>query len=97
MNMRFMDIVRWLMSKSAFTDAHQILVKALAHAREAAGLQQVELAQRIGKSQSYISNIERGQRRVDVIEFIVIVKAMGGDPPAIFESIAGEVPDEIGI
>lgn len=85
------------MSKSAFTDAHQILIRALARAREKAGLQQVELAQKIGKKQSYISNIERGQRRVDVIEFIAIVKALGGDPSATFADIAEEMPDNIEI
>jgi transcriptional regulator with XRE-family HTH domain len=85
------------MSKSAFSNAHQFLVKGLTQAREAAGLHQADLAKKIGKNQSYISNIERGQRRVDVIEFIVIVRAMNGDPVRIFSEIARDMPDDVTI
>jgi transcriptional regulator with XRE-family HTH domain len=85
------------MSKSAFTDAHRILVQALAHARREAGIHQADLAAKIGKDQSYISNIERGQRRVDVIEFYTIVKAMNADPVDLFSRIARALPDTINI
>lgn len=85
------------MSKSAFSDAHQLLVKGLTQAREAAGLHQADLAKKIGKNQSYISNIERGQRRVDVIEFIVIVKAIGGDPVRMFSEVVSGMPGEVAI
>ncbi|NIJ39252.1 transcriptional regulator with XRE-family HTH domain [Sphingopyxis panaciterrae] len=85
------------MSKSAFSAAHQLLVKGLTQAREAAGLHQADLAKKIGKNQSYISNIERGQRRVDVIEFIVIVEAMNGDPVRMFSEVVSGMPDEVAI
>lgn len=37
--------------------------------REAAGVTQAELAERLGQTQTYVSKCERGQRRVDVVEF----------------------------
>ena len=85
------------MSKSAYTKAHQMLVTTLAQMRREAGLHQADLAQKIGKDQSYISNIERGQRRVDVIEFYAILKAMGIDPVKAFATIAKKMPETIDI
>lgn len=85
------------MSKSAFTDAHRMLIDALAHARRDAGLHQADLAERLGKDQSFISNIERGQRRVDVIEFYAIVRAMGADPVELFSKVAKFLPDRVEI
>ena len=83
------------MPKSAFTDAHRILVSALAQARRDRGLQQVELAARLGKDQSYISNIERGQRRVDVVEFYALARAIGLDPVEWFTQIVGDFPEVV--
>ena len=42
---------------------------------------------RIGRDQTFISLIERGQRRVDVIEFISLARALGDDPVTLFERI----------
>lgn len=80
------------MSKSAFTDAHRILVSALAQTRRDCGLQQAELAALLGKDQSYISNIERGQRRVDVVEFYAIARALKRDPVEWFARIVKDFP-----
>ncbi len=71
------------------------MVAIMAQTRRDAGLHQADLAQLIGKDQSFISNIERGQRRVDVIEFLVITRAMCVDPIDIFSRIAGDIPDEV--
>ena len=83
------------MSKSAFTDAHRILVSALAQTRRDNELQQAELAARLGKDQSYISNIERGQRRVDVVEFYALARAMGLDPVGWFARIVRDFPETV--
>ena len=80
------------MSKSTFSDAHQILVEQLTAARKQAGMKQEELAALIGKDQSYISNIERGQRRVDVVEFYALARAMNVDPVDLFSDIAVKLP-----
>lgn len=85
------------MSKSAFTDAHRILVNAIAQMREEHGLQQVELAARLGKNQSYISRIEGGQRRVDVVEFYAIARAIGIDPIVWFSGIVKDFPATVDV
>lgn len=85
------------MSKSAFSDAHQILVGQLTAARKQSGLKQEELAGLIGKDQSYISNIERGQRRVDVVEFIVLARAMSVDPIILLQAVIAQIPDQLAI
>nr|WP_246659871.1 helix-turn-helix transcriptional regulator [Methylosinus sporium] len=53
-------------------------------ARERAGLTQEGLAERIGRTQSFVSKYERGERRLDVVEFAEFVKAMDLDPSAVF-------------
>ena len=85
------------MSKSAFSDAHQILVEQLTAARKQSGLKQEELAALIGKNQSYISNIERGQRRVDVIEFVALARAMNADPIKMLAAMVSKLPRSIAI
>lgn len=85
------------MSKSAFSDAHQILVERLTAARKQSGMKQEELAALIGKDQSFVSNIERGQRRVDVIEFYVIAKALEVEPIALFSEIVKRLPKQVRI
>lgn len=85
------------MPSSAFTDAHKLLIQALTAARKAAGLKQTELAAKLGKDQSFISNIERGERRVDVIEFIALSRAIGVDAADLLEKLATDLPAQIDI
>lgn len=42
----------------------------LKEARSKAGLTQTQLAQRLGKPQSYVAKVEGGERRLDVIEYV---------------------------
>jgi transcriptional regulator with XRE-family HTH domain len=55
------------------------LLELLLAAREKAGLTQQQLADRLGKPQSFISKYEGGERRIDVIEFIAIADALDMD------------------
>jgi transcriptional regulator with XRE-family HTH domain len=56
------------MPKSIHSREYITVVKKLREAREAAGLTQAEAAENLAKPQSYISKIERGERRIDVVE-----------------------------
>jgi transcriptional regulator with XRE-family HTH domain len=60
---------------------------ALAAARDRAGLTQAQLAKLLRKPQSFVSNYERGQRRIDVLELLRIVEALRGDARAVFKDI----------
>ncbi|WP_374452789.1 multiprotein-bridging factor 1 family protein [Phenylobacterium sp.] len=79
------------MPKTIFGGDHQHLVEVLTEARKSASLTQVELSQRLGRDQTFISLIERGQRRVDVIEFIGMAKAMGTDPTEVFAEVVSRI------
>lgn len=67
-----------------FTDDYAELVDLLIEARLAAGLTQRALARRIGKVQSHICAIEQRQRRVELLEFYHISRALNADPVAMF-------------
>lgn len=75
------------MAKSIFTREHRCFIEALRDARKSAGLTQIQLSERLGKNQSYISNIERGQRRLDVIEFIRVSEALSQEPSRLFDDL----------
>jgi transcriptional regulator with XRE-family HTH domain len=49
-------------------------------ARKSAGLTQQALAARLKKPQSFVAKYEGGERRLDVVEFIAIARALGADP-----------------
>ena len=54
--------------------------KCVAFLRDQRGVRRVtqqELAERLGKPQSFVSKIERGDRRLDVVEFVRVAKALG--------------------
>lgn len=70
-----------------FTARYERLRKLLVGARKAAGLTQAELAVKLGRPQSYVSKYERGERRLDVIEFLEVTKAVGAKPVSILQKI----------
>lgn len=65
----------------------RVVGECLAGARKKAGLSQDELASKLGKPQSFVSAYERGQRRVDVLEFLRIAKILDADPQTILAAI----------
>lgn len=57
-----------IMTRSVGTKEYAYFVERLRKAREEAGLTQVEVARKLKRPQSHISNVESGQQRVDVVE-----------------------------
>lgn len=85
------------MPKSVFTDAYRELLALLIETRKSAGITQADLAQRLGRPQPFVSYLERGERRIDVIEFCAISKALGADPLTLFARLLDRLPDHIDI
>ena len=54
-----------------------ILQNLLRDIRLEAGLNQVDLANRLGQPQSYVSRYETGERRLDLLELREICEALG--------------------
>jgi transcriptional regulator with XRE-family HTH domain len=76
------------MSRTLDTRRHEALRAFLVERRKIAGLRQVGLAKRLGRSQSYVSNIEIGQKHVALIELIEWAEAIGFDPEEAIMEIA---------
>ena len=75
--------------KTLRTRGHRTLIEILVAAREGAGLTQRDLAARLRRPNSFVGRMEAGERRVDVIEFIEIAKALGCDPKELFGRLLG--------
>ena len=67
------------MAKTIRSNGHEALCQALIAARQAAGLTQAELAQRLQCHQSLVARIESGERRIDVVELVVLSRALETD------------------
>ncbi len=48
--------------------------------REKAKLSPALVADKLGVNQTYVSKYEKGERRLDLIEFLEIAEAVGFDP-----------------
>jgi transcriptional regulator with XRE-family HTH domain len=78
--------------KSLYTPAYDRFLAELRKARTAAGLTQVEASDRLGRPQSFISNCESGERRVDLVEFLAFCRLYGIDPCKVIHAVDEHVP-----
>lgn len=69
------------MAKSIYTREYTAVTRLLREAREAAELTQVELAEKLGQSQSFVSKYERGERRLDIIQLRTVCLTMSVSLP----------------
>ena len=63
--------------KTLATRRHKALIALLIEKRQAAGLTQAQLAEKLGEYQSFVARLESGQRRVDVVEFLELAEILG--------------------
>lgn len=82
------------MTKSIFTKRYEKFRNLLTKARKNAGLTQSELAEKLSRPQSFVSKYERGERRLDVVEFLEISQALGISPPVFFEKLEYDDSEE---
>lgn len=75
------------MPKSVFSEEYNRFRKLLIEARKDAKLTQAELSAKLERPQSYVSKYERGERRLDLIEFLQITQALEIDPLAFIEEL----------
>jgi transcriptional regulator with XRE-family HTH domain len=55
--------------------------------RKKAGLTQQELAKRLRRPQSFVAKYEGGERRIDIVEFLWLVRAMKADPTVVLRTL----------
>ncbi|MDX2264796.1 MAG: helix-turn-helix transcriptional regulator [Hyphomicrobiales bacterium] len=78
------------MPKSLRSPRHIRLQTLLVELRRSRGLTQGELAERLGKPQSFVAKTEGGERRLDVIEFIDLATALESDPVDLLKGLVSE-------
>ncbi len=78
------------MEKSTFTPLYDALRARLVKIRHEAELTQRELAERLGRERSFVSRIELGERRLDVVEFYWVCKACGANPKTVATELMAE-------
>jgi transcriptional regulator with XRE-family HTH domain len=67
------------MPRSVFSAKYTRFRAMLVAARKAVGMTQNDLAVKLGRKQSYVSKFERGERRLDLVEFLEVAEALGID------------------
>lgn len=68
-----------------------LLGRVIVRAREERSLKQIEVAERLGMPASYLSKIEKGTRRLDVIELLRVAEAIGVEPERLVRELAAEI------
>ena len=78
------------MQKSTFSPHYDIFKTKLVAMRKAARLTQRQLAKRLKREHSFVSRIESGERRLDVVEFYWVCRACDQDPKSIYDELLKE-------
>lgn len=68
------------MSLSTHNSDYQLLLSILKTSRKRVKVSQVELAERLGNTQTFVSKCERGERRIDAVELVEFAEALGVSP-----------------
>ena len=67
--------------------AYKRFLELLIAARRDAGLNQTELGKLLGRRQTFVSKIETGERRIDLVEFLIIAEALDCNPHEILTEV----------
>lgn len=73
------------MAQSTHNRDYQLLLAVLKAARKRVGVTQIELAERLGNTQTFVSTCERGERRIDAVELVEFAEAMGVAPQELLD------------
>ena len=75
------------MPKTVTSPLQKKLAAMLVERRKRAGLRQIDLAEKLGVYQSWVTHMESGQRRIDVIELIELGRVVGFNPAEIVRKL----------
>lgn len=87
--------------KTILESRYRQMCRQLAHARRAVELTQAELADRLGRPQSFVSKYETSERRLDVLELVEVCEALGIDPRVLVATLSKtaterkDAPDDV--
>lgn len=78
------------MRKALYEQSYTALTSLLKDERKKVGLTQAKLAKKLRRPQSYVSKYERGNRRLDVIEFLEVARVIGFDPHELLQRLVSK-------
>lgn len=80
------------MPKAIYSEQYLRFQQLLVEARKAANLTQAQVSGRLSKPQSFVAKYEGGERRLDVIEFLEVARAIGFDQVEFIRELTGKTP-----
>ncbi|GGL50704.1 helix-turn-helix domain-containing protein [Wenxinia marina] len=83
------------MAGAVSSEAYKSLRAILVQERRRSGLSQARLAERLGKPPSYVAKYELGERRLDMIETLVVLTVLGADISAIVGELLPDLPETL--
>lgn len=83
------------MAGSVHSDAYRSFLKALVALRNERGMSQAELAAKLHKPPSFVGKYELGERRLDVVELMVILRELEADFGVFWEQAKVVLPERI--
>jgi transcriptional regulator with XRE-family HTH domain len=80
----------WVKSPS-----YETAIRAIVEVRRSKGLTQRQVAERLGKPRSFVSKIENRERRLDIVEFVALARALGVEPEALLGRLVAVLPETL--
>jgi transcriptional regulator with XRE-family HTH domain len=77
--------------KSVHSKEQKVFCDLMIEARDRANLTQEKLAKRLKRTQSFVAKYEGGERRLDVVEFVAVTRAIGADPIEILRALVRRI------
>ena len=77
--------------KSTHVGPYLDLLRRLTQARKEAGVSQADLADLLSKPQSFVSKVESGERRLDLVEYVWWTKALRVEPALFLQELSDAI------
>lgn len=79
------------MPKAIYRPEYEVFLSLLKDRRIKAGLTQVQCSTALGRPQSFMSDVERGARRLDIIQIYDLCRVLGCDTVELIKDFVDEI------
>lgn len=79
------------------SEAYDAAIQAVVATRHEQGVSQRDLASRLGKPRSFVSKIENKERRLDMVEFVMIARGLNVAPADLLKAVIASLPADVEI
>ncbi|KRW71254.1 DNA-binding protein [Pseudomonas sp. TTU2014-105ASC] len=82
------------MTKAIYRREHTVFLDVLKRMRMQSGMTQAQCSAALGRPQSFMSDVERGIRRLDIVQLRDLCQVMGSDLPTLIDSFEQAIRNE---